>query len=88
MLVIIGECLSSPAILLADGAVLSFLGDQAGERYGHQRMFGSLGWAIAMFFVGIALDQSRFPTKKCEIYQVQYILSTNISALRINWQFW
>lgn len=27
-------------------------------RYGHQRMFGSLGWGLAMFFVGIALDHS------------------------------
>lgn len=28
------------------------------RRYGHQRMFGSLGWGLAMFFVGIALDHS------------------------------
>lgn len=28
------------------------------HRYGHQRMFGSLGWGLAMFFVGIALDHS------------------------------
>lgn len=28
------------------------------SRYGHQRMFGSLGWGLAMFFVGIALDHS------------------------------
>ena len=73
---IIGECTSSPAILLADSSVLSFLGDQAGARYGHQRMFGSLGWAISMFFVGIALDQSKFPVKKCEISQVEFFTRT------------
>lgn len=65
LLVIIGEALSSPSVVLADTAVLSFLGDQAGLRYGHQRMFGSVGWAISMFFMGIALDHSTFPARKC-----------------------
>ena len=36
-----------------------YLGDDV-EGYGKQRMFGSLGWGIAMFIVGIALDQSNF----------------------------
>lgn len=36
-------------------------------RYGHQRMFGSLGWGLAMFFVGIALDHSTaFPDHPCD----------------------
>lgn len=36
-------------------------------RYGHQRMFGSLGWGLAMFFVGIALDHSTaFPDHPCK----------------------
>lgn len=36
------------------------------DRYGHQRMFGSLGWGLAMFFVGIALDHSTsFPDHPC-----------------------
>lgn len=60
-----GEGLSSPAILLADGTVLHILGDEASARYGHQRMFGSIGWGIAMFFMGIALDHSTFPSRKC-----------------------
>lgn len=66
MLVIFGEALASPAIVIADSAVLAYLGDEAGKRYGHQRMFGSCGWAIAMFVVGIALDHSTFPLRKCE----------------------
>jgi len=54
---VIGEFFSAPAITLADSAVLTLLGDDA-DSYGHQRMFGSLGWGLAMFFVGIALDHS------------------------------
>uniref|UniRef100_A0A1B0GL19 Major facilitator superfamily associated domain-containing protein n=2 Tax=Lutzomyia longipalpis TaxID=7200 RepID=A0A1B0GL19_LUTLO len=49
----------------ADSAVITILGDDA-DRYGHQRMFGSLGWGLAMFFVGIALDHSTaFPDHPC-----------------------
>ncbi|KAL4709755.1 hypothetical protein ACJJTC_005558 [Scirpophaga incertulas] len=57
LLVVIGEFFSAPAITLADSAVITLLGEDA-DRYGHQRMFGSLGWGLAMFFVGIALDHS------------------------------
>ena len=52
-----GEFFSAPAITLADTATLSFLEDDV-ENYGRQRMWGSLGWGLAMFFVGIALDQA------------------------------
>lgn len=62
---IIGEFFSAPAITLADSAVITLLGEDA-DRYGHQRMFGSLGWGLAMFFVGIALDHSTsFPEHPC-----------------------
>ncbi|XP_044259089.1 major facilitator superfamily domain-containing protein 6 isoform X2 [Tribolium madens] len=65
LLVIIGEFFSAPAITLADSAVITLLGEDA-DRYGHQRMFGSLGWGLAMFFVGIALDHSTaFPNHPC-----------------------
>ncbi|CAG5002880.1 unnamed protein product [Parnassius apollo] len=57
LLVVIGEFFSAPAITLADSAVITLLGEDA-DRYGHQRMFGSLGWGLAMFFLGIALDHS------------------------------
>ncbi|KAB0795046.1 hypothetical protein PPYR_11885 [Photinus pyralis] len=66
LLVIIGEFFSAPAITLADSAVITLLGEDA-DRYGHQRMFGSLGWGLAMFFVGIALDHSTaFTDHPCE----------------------
>ena len=65
LLVIIGEFFSAPAINLADAATLGYLGDDV-EKYGRQRLFGSLGWAISMFFVGIALDHSNiFPNHPC-----------------------
>ncbi|KAK7076565.1 Major facilitator superfamily domain-containing protein 6 [Halocaridina rubra] len=65
LLVLLGEFFSSPAITLADSAVLTYLGDEA-DHYGRQRMFGSLGWGLAMFFVGIALDHSTaFPGHPC-----------------------
>ena len=65
LLIVIGEFFAAPAITLADSAVLSLLGADA-DKYGHQRMFGSLGWGLAMFFVGIALDHSTaFPDHPC-----------------------
>ncbi|KAK8729190.1 hypothetical protein OTU49_008670 [Cherax quadricarinatus] len=65
LVVILGEFFSCPALTLADSAVLSYLGDEA-DHYGRQRMFGSLGWGLSMFFVGIALDHSTaFPGHPC-----------------------
>lgn len=57
LVILIGEFFSAPAITLADSAVITLLGEDA-DKYGHQRMFGSLGWGISMFVVGIALDHS------------------------------
>lgn len=57
LLVVIGEFFSAPAITMADTVTLSYLADNP-DNYGKQRMFGSLGWGLAMFFVGVALDQS------------------------------
>lgn len=67
LLVIIGEFFASPAIALADSAVITSLGDQQ-DKYGAQRMFGSIGWGITMFIMGIVLDYSTiFPSAKCEM---------------------
>ncbi|GFY53905.1 major facilitator superfamily domain-containing protein 6 [Trichonephila inaurata madagascariensis] len=65
LLIVLGEFFSAPAITLADSATISYLAENA-DNYGKQRMFGSLGWGLAMFFVGIALDQSTaFPDHPC-----------------------
>lgn len=69
LLIVLGEYFSAPAITLADSATLSHLGENM-DHYGRQRMFGSLGWGVAMFFVGIALDHSTsFPNHPCGPYE-------------------
>lgn len=77
LLVIVGEFFSAPAITLADSVTLAYLGDDV-ENYGRQRMFGSLGWGIAMFLVGMALDHSTtFPNHPCgtqELGEKNYVI--------------
>ncbi|CAF3800809.1 unnamed protein product [Adineta steineri] len=58
LLIIVGEFFSAPAITLADACTLSYLGQDT-ELYGRQRMFGSLGWGLAIFIVATILDQSK-----------------------------
>lgn len=57
--ILAGEFFSAPAITLADTCTLKYLGQSRADLYGRQRMFGSLGWALAMFSVGILLDHSK-----------------------------
>ncbi|XP_076456328.1 major facilitator superfamily domain-containing protein 6-like [Babylonia areolata] len=67
LIVVVGEFFSAPAITFADCVTLSLLGEDT-ENYGRQRMFGSLGWGLAMFFVGMALDQATtFPAHPCGV---------------------
>jgi len=72
LLVIIGEFFSSPAIALADSAVLSILGEEEQDKYSSQRMFGSIGWGVTMFVMGMVLDHSRvFQEAKCQTNEGQ-----------------
>ncbi|KAI6224344.1 MFS domain-containing protein [Aphelenchoides fujianensis] len=57
LLVALGELFSSPAIALADGYTLTVLAEKTKE-FGKVRLFGSVGWAIAMLIMGIGLDYS------------------------------
>ncbi|KAL8570189.1 hypothetical protein ACOMHN_030984 [Nucella lapillus] len=67
LIVVVGEFFSAPAITFADCVTLSLLGEDT-ENYGRQRMFGSMGWGLAMFFVGMALDQATtFPFHPCGV---------------------
>ena len=69
LLILLGEFFSSPAVTLADTATLNYLGERT-DLYGRQRMFGSVGWAITMFCVGIALDRSTdFPGHPCGAHE-------------------
>ena len=58
---------SSPAIALADSAVLTQLGEDKEHEYNSHRIFGSIGWGATMFVMGMVLDHSRiFQDAKCE----------------------
>jgi hypothetical protein len=56
--IIIGEFVCSPAITIADKCCMEYLGESRAHLYGRQRMFGSLGWGLSMFIVGILLGNS------------------------------
>lgn len=57
LVVIVGEFFSAPAITIVDTVTLQYLG-KARDRYGLQRMWGSLGWGLAMLLVGIWIDHT------------------------------
>lgn len=56
--IIIGEFFSAPAITMADTCTLQYLGPANADQYEKQRMFGSLGWGLAMLTMGILLDNA------------------------------
>ena len=58
-LLLAGEFFCAPAITIADSCTLQYLGPSRADLYGRQRMFGSIGWALAMFVIGLLLDQSK-----------------------------
>ncbi|KAM8872101.1 major facilitator superfamily domain-containing protein 6-like isoform 1-T1 [Synchiropus picturatus] len=60
MVVIVGEFFSAPAVTIVDTVTLQYLG-KARDRYGLQRMWGSLGWGLAMLLVGIWIDHTHIP---------------------------
>ncbi|KAJ8403526.1 hypothetical protein AAFF_G00352980 [Aldrovandia affinis] len=57
LVIIIGEFFSAPAVTIADTVTLQNLGKHR-DRYGLQRMWGSLGWGLAMLSVGIWIDHT------------------------------
>ncbi|TRZ01581.1 hypothetical protein DNTS_002586 [Danionella cerebrum] len=57
LVIIVGEFFSAPAITIVDTVTLHYLGPHR-DRYGLQRMWGSLGWGLAMLCVGIWIDHT------------------------------
>lgn len=57
LVIIVGEFFSAPAVTIVDTVTLQYLG-KSRDRYGLQRMWGSLGWGIAMLLVGIWIDHT------------------------------
>ena len=89
---LVGEFFACPATTLADTATLSNLGEQK-EKYGRQRMFGSLGWGSAMLIVGLVID--RMPSyvvcgvtiSKDYTYSFYFFLGYMIVALGVSTRF-
>jgi hypothetical protein len=74
----LGEFFSAPAITMADSCTLQYLGASRADLYGRQRMFGSLGWALAMFSVGLILDHSKaFTDHPCGMAGKKFFIFNN-----------
>lgn len=72
-LTLVGEFFSAPAITLADSATLGMLGENK-ELYGKQRLWGSLGWGTAMFFLGFLIDSMKGVEMCGEIISQNYTI--------------
>lgn len=58
VLVVVGEFLEAPSATLADASLLEHLGEER-RYYGKQRLWGSLGFGLSSFLVGVLLERSR-----------------------------
>nr|CAH8857788.1 unnamed protein product [Trichobilharzia regenti] len=66
LLLIFGEIMSCAAIPIVDAAVVQQGVTEVCNSYERQRISGSLGWALSMFFIGLTLDHSTsFPDYPC-----------------------
>jgi len=59
LLIIVGEFFTAPTLTIVDTVTLQNL-CKARDRYGLQRMWGSLGWGLAMLLVGVWSDHTFF----------------------------
>ncbi|XP_031223281.1 major facilitator superfamily domain-containing protein 6 isoform X2 [Mastomys coucha] len=82
VVVIIGEFFSASSVTIVDTVTLQYLGKHR-DRYGLQRMWGSLGWGLAMLSVGIGIDYTHIDVlidgKGCKApeyrnYQIVFIV--------------
>ncbi|XP_078099476.1 major facilitator superfamily domain-containing protein 6-like isoform X2 [Sander vitreus] len=84
LVIIVGEFFSAPAVTIVDTVTLQYLG-RARDRYGLQRMWGSLGWGLAMLLVGIWIDHTHMtvaidgvgcivPDFRLHNYQIAFIV--------------
>lgn len=82
VVVIVGEFFSASSVTIVDTVTLQYLGKHR-DRYGLQRMWGSLGWGLAMLSVGIGIDYTHIevlvhgkgcrPPEYCN-YQIVFIV--------------
>ncbi|OAF70097.1 hypothetical protein A3Q56_02157 [Intoshia linei] len=90
IIMIVAEIFSSPSILLSDMATLELFNYDI-TIYSKQRIFGSIGWAAAMFIGGVALEKSQYfnnhPCGESQVgehnYTVSFILFSIMMVLTI-----
>ncbi|KAB5526215.1 hypothetical protein PHYPO_G00149120 [Pangasianodon hypophthalmus] len=92
LVVIIGEFFSAPAVTIVDTMTLQYLGTHR-DRYGLQRMWGSLGWGLAMLSVGIWIDHTHVfypidgdadcPLPNYKNYQIAFIVFGVLMAIAL-----
>lgn len=93
LVIIVGEFFSAPAVTIVDTVTLQYLG-KARDRYGLQRMWGSLGWGLAMLLVGIWIDHTHItvaiegtgcavPDYRLHNYQLAFIVFGVLMAVAL-----
>ncbi|XP_023670603.1 major facilitator superfamily domain-containing protein 6-like isoform X1 [Paramormyrops kingsleyae] len=77
LVIIIGEFFSAPAVTIVDTVTLQYLGRHR-DRYGLQRMWGALGWGLAMLCVGISIDHMQLLVliQDCGLFHLKDFLIT------------
>jgi MFS family permease len=65
LIILIGNLFAAPAQTMANTATLQALGDDT-HRYGTQRCFGSIGWGVSAFVVGMLVSMNHDSSLACK----------------------
>lgn len=65
LIILIGNLFAAPAQTMANTATLQVLGDDT-YKYGAQRCFGSVGWGLAAFVVGMLVSMNHDRSLACK----------------------
>ena len=65
VIILIGNLFAAPAQTMANTATLQALGDDT-HKYGAQRCFGSIGWGVSAFVVGMLVSMNHDSSLACK----------------------
>ena len=65
LIILIGNLFAAPAQTMANTATLQVLGDDT-YKYGEQRCFGSIGWGVSAFVVGMLVSMNHDSSLACK----------------------
>ena len=65
LIILIGNLFAAPAQTMANTATLQVLGDDT-HKYGAQRCFGSIGWGVSAFVVGMLVSMNHDSSLACK----------------------